>query len=268
VLIHRDDLTFQQAQNRLLKTTNAPEVKAAPEPERTLFLQAESLYRYRFTPTPRSVSSQLAQTAAVVAELPALQAYAGSLDLMELRTRASDGAVQLWETLLAQYPCTTLRPLTLYRLGWAYRSTGVSGLPRDSGDEAFADLLRSHSTSPLAPLAREAMRVPWKSRDTATTWSLVPGLGQMYVGDYGSGLAYLGVALAAVAMIVVPAAIAFHRRSDLEWRGDWPLLAIAGGGVIVLTIDYTLAYQDVLRSVVLYNEKAEPRFESQHPNAP
>src|SRR6266581_3372486 len=71
--------------------------------------------------------------------------------------RAVDGAVQIWETLLERYPRSPLRPLTLYRLGWAYHSVAASGFPRDSGDQAFDELARSGappSVAALLPAAR------------------------------------------------------------------------------------------------------------------
>ena len=142
----------------------------------------------------------MAQAAAVIVELPMFQSLAGSLDLLDLRLRSYDAATQLWESLLAERPTTSLRPLVLYRLGWSYRSTGVSGLPRESGDEAFDLLIHEDPQSPLAGLAREAKGVPWKSKSHATGLSLVPGLGQMYVGEYLNGTIRLSVALAAAAM--------------------------------------------------------------------
>ena len=36
---------------------------------------------------------------------------------------------------------------------------------------------------------------PWKSKGKATGLSIVPGLGQFYVGEHWSGIARLGVAL-------------------------------------------------------------------------
>src|SRR5436190_525598 len=129
VLIRRDDAIFTAAQARLVATAARIEGEKASQEERALFLQAESLYRYRFQPPRRGALAYLAEGAAAIADLPALQSLAGSLDLSDLRLRTYDGAVQLWETLLERHPGTTLRPLTLYRLGWAYRSVGASGLP-------------------------------------------------------------------------------------------------------------------------------------------
>ena len=66
-------------------------------------------------------------------------------------------------------------------------STGVSGLPRESGDEAFDALAAEAPGTPLAALALEAKNTPWKSKGTAAAWSMVPGLGQLYVGEKASG---------------------------------------------------------------------------------
>jgi len=232
-----------------------------------MFLQAESLYRYRFVTPTRSAGAYLAQAGAALIELPVLESLAGSLDLYSLRLRTSDGAVQLWETLIDRHPSSPLAPLALYRLGWAYRSSMASGFPRDS-DRAFAELARCCHDTAVAPFAAAARRVPWKSPGTATAWSLVPGLGQMYVGEYGNGTARLAIALAAAAMIIAPAAIAYERRHDLSWHDDWPLIITIAGGATILAVDYSSSYQDAMRGVVEYNERAEAEFERAHPDAP
>lgn len=268
LLVRRDDATFVAAQERLARTEQVIEELRPPAADRQLFLQAEAFYRYRYAPVPRGLLSNLAQAGAAVIELPVLQALAGALDLMELRLKTYDGAVHLWETLLEQRPQTPLRALTLYRLGWAYRSAGVAGLPRESGDDAFAQLEREAPGTPLAALAGEARQVPWKSKGTATTLSLIPGAGQFYVGEYGNGLTRLAIGLAATALVVVPAVVAYHRRDDLTWSRDWPLLAAGIGGVILLSIDITAAYQDAMRGVVQWNERMEAAFQASHPGAP
>ncbi len=268
VLIHRDDSTFVRAQSRLARTTVIVDQQHPEAADRALFLQAESFYRYRFEPPPRGVLGNIVQAAAVAVELPMLQAVAGSLDILDLRLRTYDGAVHLWESMLLHNPQTVLRPLTLYRLGWAYRSSGVSGFPRDSGDEAFDELIRLAPATPLGALALQARAVPWKSKEAATAWSIVPGLGQIYVGEPRNGVVRLALALASAAMVAAPAAIAYQRRDDLTWNRDWPLLATAFGGLILLSIDYTTAYQDALRGVVQWNERAEATFDEWHPEAP
>jgi hypothetical protein len=271
LLVRPDDQTFTRAQQRLARMAATPEVTAAPVPERTLFMQAESLYDYRFDPPARGVGNYLVQTIAVATEFAPLQALASSVGLFELRLRVHDGAVQLWEMLLARHPTTRLRPLTLYRLGWAYRSVGVSGLPRDDGDQAFAELIGQHPESPLAGLAAEARRVPHKSQDSAIALSLVPGLGQMYAGEMMNGAARLTAALACAAMIVVPSVLLYQRVQDRDGfsaRNDWPYVAVPFVGIILLNVVYTTAYQDAVRAAVQFNERAEEAFTDRHPNAP
>jgi hypothetical protein len=268
VLIRPDDGIFREGQDRLQRAAASVEAQGAPPAEKWLFLQAEALYQYRFAPPPRRALGYLAEGVAAVVDFPALQAVAGSMDLLELRLRTYDGAAQLFETLLDRYPRTRLRPLALYRLGWAYRSLGASGFPRGSGDEAFDLLAREQPSSALAALAVQAKAVPWKSKDKATGLSIVPGLGQFYVGDNWSGAARLAVALAAAGLVLAPVVVGYQRRSELTWSHDWPLLAISVGGLSVLSIDYTTAYQDALRAVVLYNERAESAFNRRHPDAP
>jgi hypothetical protein len=266
VLVQRGDPAFDHAQARLARTAERLERAAPPPAERWLFLQAESLYRYRFTPPARGGWSYVAEAAAALTDFPAFQAVAGSLDLADLRLRTYDGAIQLWESLLVHHPGTALRPLVLYRLGWAYHNRGVTGLPRETSDQAFDQLIAEGS--PLGGLAAAAKRTDWRSKATATGLSFLPGLGQVYVGERASGVLRMGIALAAVAMVLTPVVIAYQRRDDLHWRRDWPLLATGIGGLVVLSIDYTRAYQDALRGVVLWNERLEEAFERDHPDAP
>lgn len=268
VIIRDDDPGFRRATARIARTQADVAATGAPADEQIRFMQAEAFYRYRFAFPARGVGAHLAQAGAVFAELPVLQALAASLDLQDLRLRSYDGAIQLWESLLTSRPATRLRPLALYRLGWAYRSGGVSGLPRENGDEAFDRLIADDPGSPLAPLAREAKRVPWKSKKLATELSLLPGAGQIYVGERRNGTIRAVAAIVAVAAMLVPIGIAYQRRNDLSWGHDWPLLATSLGGVFVLSIDYTISYQDALRAVVQFNEGAEAAFEDGHPAAP
>lgn len=267
VIVRGDDQDFLRATARLGRTQELVAATGAPADEQTRFLQAEGFYRYRFAFPERGVGAHLAQAGAVFAELPVLQALAGALDLQDLRLRSYDGAVQLWESLLAARPASKLRPLTLYRLGWAYRSGGVSGLPRESGDEAF-DQLIAQSPSPLASLAREAKSVQWKSKRLATELSLLPGAGQVYAGEKANGAVRMLVAFAAAAAVLVPIGIAYQRRNDLSWGNDWPLVATSLAGLFALSIDYTISYQDALRAVVQFNERQEKSFEDRHPDAP
>ncbi len=263
VLIRQDDQTFARAQKQLQRTEKTvDELKPDPS-ERTLFLQAESFYRYRFSPPKRSAEKFMAEAAAAITDFPGFQSLAGSLDLQDLRFRAPDSAVQLWETLLQQHPHTNLRPLTLYRLGWAYRSVGVQGLPRSSPDDAFNELISEQPNSSLAKFAQEAKNVPWKSKETAAVRSLIPGFGQIYLGETRSGLTRLGIAIAALIAVAAPvyAASQGHKVSTFS--------AAAGVvGLIVLTFDFTISYEDARHGVVLWNERAESQFDLSHPSAP
>jgi hypothetical protein len=267
VLIHRDDLTYRRAIDHIKRTRDLVAESLAPEDDQVIFLQAEGLFRYRFAPPGRSVGSYAAQIAASIIDLPVLDSLAGSLDLNLLRLRTADGAVQLWESLLARNPTTPLRPLALYRLGWAYRNSIASDFPGTS-EQAFDEIISKHRDSPVAPFAAEARKVAWKSQGAATAWSIVPGLGQMYAGEYGNGTIRLTIGLAAVAMIVAPSVIAYERRNDLSWHHDWPLILIGVAGVTILTSDYSSSYQDAQRAVLELNERREAEFESLHPAAP
>ena len=268
-LVRDDDATFARASARLVRATEEVDASGAPAAERALFLQAEAFYRYRFASEARGGAAMTAEAAAAITDFPALQSLAGSLDLADLRLRSADAAVQLWETFLRRYPRSVLRPLTLYRLGWAYRSVSISGLPRDSGDAAFDELSSVSGIEPSwIPIVQDARRVHWKSKDAAARWSLVPGLGQIYAGQRAGGALSLGIALAAAAAIVIPLVIGAERSSDLTWKHDWPLLATGIGGVVVLSIDYTTSYEAATRGVVHWNEQKEATFEDSHPEAP
>ena len=217
-LIQKNDPAFSEAQQRLERTTKTVNELKPLSFERTLFLQAESFYRYRYMPPSRGTEAYFAEAAAAFTDFPGFQSLAGSFDLLDLRYRAPDSAVQLWESLLTHYPQTTLKPFTLYRLGWAYRSTGAKGLPRTLPDTAFDELIKDQPDSKLAALAKEAKAVPWKSKEIATARSLIPGFGQMYVGETNSGLIRLGVAITALAAIMVPIYTAAHRKDALTWK--------------------------------------------------
>jgi hypothetical protein len=232
-----------------------------------MFLQAEALWRYRFEPAPRSALSYLALAGAAIIELPVLESYSGSLDLYNLRVKTGDGAIQLWETLLARDPQTPLRPLVLYRLGWAYRNVIASGFPRTS-DEAFDEIAAHAASSPVAPFAAAARHVAHKSQSTATLWSIAPGAGQIYTRHYASGAIRLVIAAASLASVVVPSVLAYERRDSLSWHSDWPLLVSAAVGGTVLALDYSSSYDNAMRTVLEYNEQREAEFEQQHPDAP
>lgn len=266
-LIRVHDPTFERSMARFERSERLAETTGAAPDETAMFLLGEGFYRYRFSFPPRSVSSYLAQVAAAMMDFPALQSLAGSFDMFHLRLRSYDGAVQVWETLLELHPHTQLGPLTLYRLGWAYRNVVALGFPRSS-IEAFDTLVRGFPESSLVPLAREAQAVPWKSQGTATAWSVVPGLGQIYAGEYLNGAVRVTISVGGAAMVLVPVVIAYQRRADLSWNRDWPLLATGLGGLVVLSIDYSDSYEDSLRAVVEYNERREREFEERHPEAP
>jgi hypothetical protein len=267
VLIQRDDLTYRRAIDHFQRTRQLVAASLAPDDDQAIFLQAEGFFRYRFAPPGRSFGSYVAQATASIIDLPVLDSLAGSLDLYSLRVRTNDAAVQLWETLLERDPSSPLRPLTLYRLGWAYRNSIASGFP-GSSERAFDELTSKYPDSPLAPLAAEAKQVAWKSQGSATAWSIVPGLGQMYAGEVGNGAVRLTIALAAAAMIVVPGVLAYERGSELSWREDWPLLVVGVAGASVLAIDYSSSYQDAQRAVLELNERQEATFEDRRPAAP
>jgi hypothetical protein len=266
ILIAHDDRTYQTAIAQYRRTRELVRASLAPDDEQAMFMQAEGMFRYRFLPPPRSSASVVAQVAASAIDLPVLESLSGSFDLQALRLKTYDGAVHIWESLLANAPATKLRDLALYRLGWAYRNTQVSGFKRESKD-AFDELAKSTS-SPLAPVAAAARATPYKSTGAATAWSIIPGAGQIYAGANASGIARLAVAVAAAAAVIAPAIVAYERRANLTWHHDWPLLASGIIGATVLTVDYSSSYDDAVRRVIERNEQTEAAFEAAHPDAP
>jgi hypothetical protein len=271
VLIRSSDRTFERSLQRYERTRQLVEADPSARSETAIFLQAEAFYRYRFEPPRRSLGGYLAQAAAAAMDFPAFQAVAASLDLFDLRLKANDGAIQLWETLLARYPRTSLRPLILYRLGWAYRNQITAGFPRGDPNEIFQQLLTEYGASPYALLAREAQTVPRKSPAKVTGWSIIPGAGQIYAGETGNGLARIAIAIVGAALVAVPSVLAATKANRHEHITTGQAFAYAGtavGGLVILSIDYTLAYQDGLRAVMQFNERAEMSFEDRHAEAP
>jgi len=263
VLIPHDDATFAKAQKASLHIKKIVDRLNPPQSEKQLFLQAESFYQYRFSPPPKSSGKYLAEAASAITDFPGFQSLAGSLDMEDLRYRAPDSAVQLWETLLKEHPKTTLKPITLYQLGWAYRNVGAQGLPRSSPNEAFNELIQAEPNSDLAKLAQEAKQQPYKTKEEAGVRSIIPGLGQLYLGETQSGYTRLGIAFASLVAIAVPAYHAFKGNHN-----SVASTAIGLGGLITLSFDFTDSYEDAIHGVVRWNEKIESDFKQRYPSAP
>jgi len=263
VLIPPHDALFQHAQERLAHTEQVVAALKPSDEERRLFMQAESFHQYRFSPTKKSTAKYLAEAASAVTDFPGFQSLAGSLDMADLRFRAPDSAVQLWESLLQTHPHSTLKPLTLYRLGWAYRNVGAQGLPHDSPRQPLNALVRAYPHSSWATWANRAKEVPYKTKDEAGFYSLIPGMGQVYLGETESGFTRLGVAVASLVAIAVPAYAATQGHRISTWS-----TALGLGGLVVLSFDFTNSYEDAMHGVVLWNERAERAFQQRYPDAP
>jgi len=253
-LLRPDDATFAAADVRFAAVSESILGQAGPrklDAQEALFLRAEALYDYRFALTRGgTASSYLAQLAAAATDFAPFTVVAASGGLFELRLRAYDGAAQLYEAFLERYPSSRLRPLALYRLGWAYRSRYTEGFPRGP-DEALAQLEREFPHSPLATLVPDARATPWKSQDTAALWSLLPGAGQIYVGETGNGLARLTIASAFAALAIVPLVVLVKNHSV-----EWLPIVLSTAGFIGLQVSYTAALQDAQRGVLNFNERA------------
>ncbi len=258
----RDDLGWQRGEARLASGLAAAMPAARLAPDEILFTQAEGFFHYRYQPEPPGFGRYMAEAGAAALEFGPLSVLATSEAWSDLRLHAYDGAAQLYETLLARWPQSRLRPLALYRLGWCYRNVTAGGFPRTS-DDAFAEVEHDASGDALAPLAREARKVPWKSQDRALLLSIIPGAGQMYAGRVGNGLARLTVALALATAAVLPIVL-MARDRELSWKQT----AISIGGFVGLQVIYTDSYQTALHDVVDWNERQELEFERAHPTAP
>src|SRR5467141_1068569 len=67
-LIRRDDPVFARATTRMERTITEVEATGGASAERSLFLQAEAFYRYRFEPPRRGGTSFLAEAAAALTD--------------------------------------------------------------------------------------------------------------------------------------------------------------------------------------------------------
>ena len=79
------------------------------------------------------------------------------------------------------------------------------------------------------------------------------------------------VVLVGAGLVIVPSVLAALKANRGEHISTSEGLAYAGvaiGGLIVLSIDYTSAYEDAMRGVVQFNERAEAAFDDAHPDAP
>jgi hypothetical protein len=241
---------------------NAQDTASRISPDAALFLQAEAFYLYRPGSVAPGAFAIAAQALAASTDFAPLTAWAASAEIGSLRLQTYDGAAQLYEGLLASYPASPYGPLALYRLGWAYRSVGTRGWPRGSR-EAFAELQREFPGSEEASLAREALTVPYRTQEKAAAWSILPGAGQIYIGEKGNGAIRFALAAAFAAAAIIPP-IFMIRDRDLDWTGA----GISVLGFIGLQVSYTLAFQDAQRGAIAFNERAEASFRESHPGAP
>ncbi len=260
---HLDDPKFAAAEQRLRESAERITAPRALAPDEVLFLQAESFYDYRSElKRRRSAWSYFAQSAAAFTDFAPLTVIAASQGSFDLRLRAYDGAARLYDTLASRYPLSGLRPLALYRLGWACRSTSEQGYPCRSA-ESFDALAREYPASPLASLVPDALRAPHRSLDRATAWSLLPGAGQIYAGEALNGAVRLSVAAGFSALTLVPIVGMVQSR-----KVGWLPTALSLLGIVGLQVTYTTSYQDAQRAVLDFNERQEAAFEAAHPATP
>jgi hypothetical protein len=278
VVLRPDDPYFTDQMSRYHRTVAlatklaGPASKPAPSSQPTdltLFEEAEGLYRYRFAFTGPTAGSYAAEVGAASLEFSPLDSLASSEGIDDLRLGAANGAAQIWETLLAWYPTSKLRPLTLYRLGWAYRNVSIDGLPQSSED-AFGTLVKGNQDPKLAQLATQALAVPYKTQDAAVAWSVIPGGGQMYVGKWGNGFVRLGIATFFAAVAVTPVVVGYeeHRSGTLSGTRAALLAGLSFIGLVGVEVSYTDAYQDAQHRALEYNERVERDFNAAHPDAP
>jgi len=199
---------------------------------------------------------------AAATDFAPISVWAASTEINQLRMQSYNGATQLWETMLLKFPNSQLKPLTLYRLGWSYRNVSIDGFPRNDIDVLDA-LTNEYPSSPYTPLAKEMMSLPFKTQNKAAAWSLLPGAGQMYVGDWKLGVLNFSIASGFAAMAVIPA-ITMVNNKKLDWLG----LGMTTVGIIGLQVTYTVSCEDAQRRAIKFNENQEREFEIHHPIAP
>ncbi len=261
--LHLDDPEFATAERCLRESAERITAPKTLAPDEVLFLQAESFYYFRSElKRTRSAWSYFAQSAAAFTDFAPLTVIAASQGSFDLRLRAYDGAARLYGTLASRYPLSGLRPLALYRLGWACRSTSEQGYPCRSA-ESFGALAREYPATPLASLVPDALRAPHRSLDRATAWSLLPGAGQIYAGEALNGAVRLSVAAGFSALTLVPIVGMVQSRKV----GCFPT-ALSLLGIVGLQVTYTTSYQDAQRAVLDFNERQEAAFEAAHPATP
>ncbi len=263
VLIPRRDADFTRSTSRLARSDAAVlGLAQAPTPDRALFLQAESFDLYRFTLRRSADLTLAAQILAATTDFSPLNYLAAGLEVDDLRLQAYNAAAQLYEALLERYPDSPLAPLALYRLGWVYRNVDLPGFP--TGAEGAVRRLREcYPDSPLVPWALAAAKVPYRTQSGATAWSILPGAGQIYVGQWASGAVRLSVAAGFSALALAPIGSMLVRR-----RLDWVGVILSTLGVVGLQVTYTTAYQDAERGALEFNEARERDFDRAHPDAP
>ena len=260
-LIHPDDPEFRAAQARLAATDERVQREASSAEEGALFLQAESFYRYRWAVSLHDGRAYALQAVAAAIDFGPFSALASTNGVGDLRLLAYDGAAQLFEAHLAQFPRSALAPLALWRLGWSYRAAQSEEFPRGTG-EVFAELIRRHDPL-LSPLAAEARATPWRSQDTAVALSVLPGLGQIYAGETLNGVVRMVLAAGFAALFAAPLIQALNQDSL-----GWKRIAVSTAGFIGLQVVYTTSYQDAQRAALDFDEREEAAFMAAHPQAP
>ena len=260
-LIRPGDPDFERAQERLVRVAEQVRAEAASPREAALFLQAEAFFGYRYQLRLHGARSYAAQTLAAVLDFGPFSALAAGNGVADLRLQMYDGAAQLYEAHLARYPQSKLRPLALWRLGFAYRAGAADGFPRDEG-QALAELVSLQDPT-LSPLAALAQKVPWKSQDTAVGLSVLPGLGQIYAGETWNGVVRMVLAAAFATVFALPLVQALQHDSL-----GWKRIAVSTAGFIGLQVVYSTAFQDAQRAALEFDERQEAAFLSAHPEAP
>ena len=261
-LIRPDDAEFRDAQQRLAATQEQARRDASSPAESALFLQAESFYRYRWSISSlHDGRSYALQTVAAALDFGPFSALASTNGVGDLRLQAYDGAAQLYEAHLAAYPHGGLAPLSLWRLGWAYRAGQSEGFPRNT-DDVFAELIKRNDPL-LSPLAAEARATPWRSQDTAVALSILPGLGQIYAGETLNGIVRMVLAAGFATLFAVPLIQAVNQDSL-----GWKRIAWSTAGFIGLQVIYTTSFQDAQRAALDFDEREEAAFMAAHPQAP
>jgi len=154
----------------------------------------------------------LAEGAAAAFDFPALQSIAASLDLFDLRLKANDGAIQIWETLLVRYPRTPQDSATHWSIipgaGQIYAGEAGNGLTR-------VGIALGGIAMVVVPSVLAAVKA---SRNE----HISTGEGLAYAGVAVGGLVVLSIDYSLAYQDALRAVMQFNEREEMKFEDRHP----------------------------------------------